>query len=176
MRETWEVNGVPLDWKAREVLQAIDQHDGEANTTQIKDWTGIDHNQIIHHRYTKLVDAGLITTREGTTSTNRTPPLVATLTDAGEEFVENEEYEVVEETDAMTMDERVTRLEQQLEKVRSDMWQVKSDIRGLRESFEDVLDHLEGETEVTTSRESGGLFDGARSDDVSADELDFGND
>ena len=75
-----------LDWKSVALLDELRENNGQANTTQLKHATGW-NSSVIHYRYDKLTDAGLITTRDGHTDTDRIPPTVATLTDAGEQAI-----------------------------------------------------------------------------------------
>ena len=75
-----------LDWKAVALLDELRENGGQANTTQLKHATGW-NSSVIHYRYDKLADAGLITTRQGETNTDRIPPTVATLTDDGQQAI-----------------------------------------------------------------------------------------
>lgn len=76
-----------LDWKAIAILDELRKNGNQANTTQLKHATGW-NSSVIHYRYDKLVDAGLITKRKGHTDTDRIPPTVATLTEEGEQAIE----------------------------------------------------------------------------------------
>ncbi|WP_080503406.1 hypothetical protein [Halococcus thailandensis] len=76
-----------LDWKAIAVLDELRENGGQANTTQLKHATGW-NSSVIHYRYDKLVDAGLITKQKGHTETDRIPPTVATLTDDGQQAID----------------------------------------------------------------------------------------
>lgn len=76
---------VELDRKSIEVLKAIQQNGGKANTSEIRARTG-HKNNIIHYRYDKLEDLGLIETEAGQDDTSSgLPPTIARLTDKGEE-------------------------------------------------------------------------------------------
>ena len=77
-----------LDWKAVALLDELRENGGQANTTQLKHATGW-NSSVIHYRYDKLADAGLITTRKGHTDTDRIPPTVASLTDDGQQAIED---------------------------------------------------------------------------------------
>jgi DNA-binding MarR family transcriptional regulator len=77
-----------LDWKAIAILDELHENGNQANTTQLKHATGW-NSSVIHYRYDKLVDAGLITKRKGHTDTDRIPPTVATLTEQGEQAIDD---------------------------------------------------------------------------------------
>lgn len=93
-----------LDAKALEVLEAVFELGGEANTSEIKEYTGIRKNGIIHYRYEKLEEAGMIETHTGEPDGNKVPPTVATLTEHAQSEIEGglfgeEEADIVERID-----------------------------------------------------------------------------
>ena len=49
-----------LDAKGFEVLESIYEQGGEASTTEVKEYTGIEKNAIIHYRFDKLEEQGLL--------------------------------------------------------------------------------------------------------------------
>ena len=49
-----------LDAKALEVLESIYELGGEASTTEVKEYTGIEQNAIIHYRFDKLEEQGIV--------------------------------------------------------------------------------------------------------------------
>lgn len=72
-----------VDNEAKQVLNAVFDHDGEATTSEIRRETGLEKH-IIHYRYDKLSEQGLLTTeRSDTPLSGPLPPLVATLTETG---------------------------------------------------------------------------------------------
>jgi len=102
-----------LDAKALEVLEAIYESGGEADTSEIKEYTGIQKNGIIHYRYEKLEDAGLIETRTGEPDGSKVPPTVAELTEAAQEKIDGglfgeEEATIVERMDRIERQDRAT--------------------------------------------------------------------
>jgi len=102
-----------LDAKAFEVLEAVYESGGEANTSEIKEYTGIEKNAIIHYRYDRLEEAGLITTRTGEATGARVPPKVAVLTDEAQEQIAGGLFD----TEDSTIVERMDRLERQFSAV-----------------------------------------------------------
>lgn len=148
-----------LDAKAFEVLEAVYESGGEANTSEIKEYTGIQKNAIIHYRYDRLEEAGLITTRTGESTGARVPPKVAVLTDEAQEQIAGGLFD----TDDSTIVERMDRLERQFGALVDEFRDVEREFRNWRydeESDEEVdltevLDNVRGlQEEVETYREA----------------------
>jgi len=117
-----------LDAKAFEVLEAIYESGGEANTSEIKEYTGIEKNAIIHYRYDRLEEAGLVTTRTGETEGSRVPPKVAELTEEGRERIASGLFD----TEDLTIVERMDRLERQFRAVVDEYRDVEQEFRNWR--------------------------------------------
>jgi DNA-binding MarR family transcriptional regulator len=117
-----------LDAKGLEVLEAIYETGGEANTSEIKEYTGIEKNAIIHYRYDRLEDAGLITTRTGEATGARVPPKVAVLTDEGKEQIAAGLFD----SEDSTIVERMDRLERQFGAVVDQFRNVEQEVRQFR--------------------------------------------
>lgn len=81
---------VDLGWRSQAILAAIYEHDGTANTREIRDATGIEDGTKVPYRMkNKLPTAGLIEIeRPGLDDRGRTLPMEATLTEAGERLAE----------------------------------------------------------------------------------------
>lgn len=119
-----------LDRKSELVFEAIYELGGEADTSEIKDYTGIDSNGVVSYRYDKLEDAGLIETRK--VDTGETLPItIAELTEKGEDNVG-----AVVENGESTLAERV-----------ADLREVVTETHSKVERFEGRLDHVEGRFE-----------------------------
>lgn len=126
-----------LDRKAKLVLEAIYELGGEADTSEILDFTGIDSNGVVHYRYDKLEDVGLVETR----TVDRGDTLdvtVATLTDRGHDRVGH----ILEDGDGPTVVEQVAALESIVQDLHKDV-----------QRFEGRLDAVEGEYEAADSWE-----------------------
>lgn len=117
-----------LDAKAFDVLEAVYESGGEANTSEIKEYTGIEKNAIIHYRYDRLEDAGLITTRTGEATGARVPPKVAVLTDEGKEQIAAGLFD----SEDSTIVERMDRLERQFGAVVDQFRNVEQEVRQFR--------------------------------------------
>lgn len=119
-----------LDRKAKEVLEAVWANDGKASTTDVKEYTGIEKNQIVHYRYQKLEDKGLIETekveRDGTL-----PVTVATLTEKGHQNVE-----AVIETDKPPLTE-------QLDELREAFGQLQEEVYGEVGQVDELTDKMD---------------------------------
>ena len=126
-----------LDRKAKLVLEAVYELGGEADTSEVKDYTGIDSNGVVHYRYDKLEDVGLVETRTvdrgGTLDVT-----VATLTDRGHERV----GDILDNGDGPTVVDQVTDLKRLVRELRDEV-----------RHFEGRLDAVEGEYETVDSWE-----------------------
>jgi chromosome segregation ATPase len=113
-----------LDAKALEVLEAVYECGGEADTSEIKEYTGIQKNGIIHYRYEKLEEAGLIETRTGEMEGTKMPATVAEVTEEAREQIEGGLFAEEEGT----VVERMDRLERQQE-------HVLEEVKGMQREF-----------------------------------------
>lgn len=78
-----------LDWKSQEILRALYENGGNANTTELRALTGIDNNAIIVYRHTeKLAPRELVELEQPETDGTHIAPKVATLTSKGETVAE----------------------------------------------------------------------------------------
>lgn len=128
-----DLDDYDLDWKSRAVLAALSKADGEATTSDISANTGIENNNIIRYRFhEKLAPAGLIDLHRGDTDTDRTPPIVAVLTDDGLDVAEQ------------LPDERDTAgdIYDEVEKLRAEVQQLQSHVEPGSDSIQDDLDEV----------------------------------
>lgn len=143
-----------LDRKSELVLEAIYELDGEANTSEIKDYTGIQKNGIISYRYDKLEDAGLIETR--TVDTGDTLPItIAELTEQG-----HKEVGAILEDGEPTLAERVADLRQIVVETHTKVERFEGRLDAVdvdQEDIEDVREQvisLRGDVEAVEDRMS----------------------
>lgn len=108
-------NELDLDWKAREILRAIYKNDGSANTSEVRQLTGIDNNDKILYRFRKKLEpSGLITLEQPDSDTARPEPKVATFTQLGVEVAE----QVIDEQEGPAdLKSRVDKLETDLSRL-----------------------------------------------------------
>lgn len=139
------VNGVALDWKAQEVLEAIVESGGEASTSEVKHYTGLERNEVVKYRFAKLAEAGIIKTRQPESENGRPAAKVATLTDEGDSLLSDGglDFEVNPGDDALTLDERVERVEKQLKRMRSTYGEVKERIVEIEDEVDDHDEDLD---------------------------------
>lgn len=92
MSETGTADGEAmdgLDWKSQEILRALYENGGSADTTELRALTGIDNNAIIIYRHTeKLAPRELVELEQPETDGTHIAPKVATLTSEGETVAE----------------------------------------------------------------------------------------
>lgn len=75
-----------LDWKSQAILVALNDADGSATTTEVRELTGLDSNDVVRYRFTdKLEPRDLITTERGESDGTRLAATIATLTKDGQE-------------------------------------------------------------------------------------------
>lgn len=138
-----------LDRKAKLVLEAVYELGGEADTSEVKEYTGIDSNGVVHYRYDKLEEVGLIETR----TVNRGDTLdvtLASLTDRGHDRVgdilENGEgptvVEQVEELKTLVRDlhDDVRHFEGRLDAVEDRVGEANKTANKVNRRFEDAED------------------------------------
>mgnify|MGYP006280512337 FL=1 len=142
-----ELPSMDLDAKGFDVYEAIYEHGGEAVTTEIKGWTGIEKNAIVHYRLDKLEDEGIIEIGVGEAAGDRTPPKKAELTEKGRELAENGLFDEEEPT----IVERMDRCERRMKAVEGEFQDLSDEFRSWRYDEEedreveirDLLDRLE---------------------------------
>lgn len=78
-----------IDSNSRDILRAIDRHDGRSTTTEIRRETGLD-NSSVRYRFRKLEELGLIETERDPTATPEgvAPITIAKLTDDAREEIQ----------------------------------------------------------------------------------------
>ena len=138
-----------LDGKSIEVLEAVYENGGEATTSEIKEYTGIEKNAIIHYRMEKLEDLGLGETGHEEVGGNRLPLKTVALTEEGERQVQGGLFE--EETP--TVVERMDRLERQFGRVLDELQGVKDEFEMWRYDEESGEEIEPGDLVDVVSRE-----------------------
>jgi len=114
-----------LDAKGFDVLEAVYELGGEATTSDVKEYTGIEKNAIVHYRFDKLEEQGLVEMGVGEADGNRLPPKKAILTDdAGERIAAG-----LFSDEQPTIVERMDRLERKFDTVVEELRDVKDEFR-----------------------------------------------
>lgn len=139
------INGISLDWKAQEVLEAIVENGGTADTSEVKAYTGLERNEVIKYRFAKLSEAQLVETHQPPGDNGRPAAKVARLTNDGEQLVGEGglEFAVEPGDDSLTVDERLERIEKQVGRWREMYGEVKRRIVELQEEVEQHDDDLD---------------------------------
>lgn len=157
-----------LDAKGFDVLEAIYELNGEATTSEVKEYTGIEKNAIIHYRFDKLEEQGLVTmsVAEEMADGNRMPPKKAVLTErAGERIADG-----LFSDEEPTIVERMDRLERRFSAVVEEMHTLSDEFRRWRYDEErdeevDITDLMEKAERLDTMLEGvdeddlGGILD-----------------
>jgi len=132
-----------LDRKAKLVLEAVYELGGEADTSEVKDYTGIDSNGVVHYRYDKLEDVGLVETR----TVDRGDVLdvtVATLTDRGHERV----GDILDNGEGPTVVEQLAALESIVKDLHSDVQRFEGRLDAVEDRLDEVNSRFESAEEV----------------------------
>lgn len=142
-----------LDWKSQEILRALLENGGSANTTELRALTGIDNNDIINYRHNnKLVPRGLVELSYPDAAPNELLAQTVTLTPRGEAVAESVVEQRGESTnigDAVEeFNARLTRVESQLDRLDADSDDdATADAAALNEVQEQV-DDIDGKLEA----------------------------
>lgn len=139
------INGISLDWKAQEVLEAIVENGGTADTSEVKAYTGLERNEVVKYRFAKLSEARLVETHQPPGDNGRPAAKVARLTDDGERLLGEGglEFAVESGDDSLTVDERLERLEKQVGRMRETYGEVKRRIVELEDEVKQHDDDLD---------------------------------
>ena len=128
MAGTPKNSDVDLGWRSQAILAAIHEHDGTANTREIRDATGIEDGTKVPYRMkNKLLTAGLIEIeRPGLDDRGRTLPMEARLTEAGERLAKR----IVEAED----EDRLANMSDYTEQLEAKVNQLENRIEELEDS------------------------------------------
>ena len=140
-----------LDAKALEVLEAVYESGGEANTSEIKEYTGIQKSGIVHYRYEKLEEAGLIERKSGEAEGTKFATTVVSLTEAGEQEIRGG----LLGDEGATMVERMDRLERQYRAAQDALRDVKREFEMWKydEEADEEIDAAELRDRVEAAQE-----------------------
>ena len=142
-----------LDWKSQEILRALLENGGSADTTELRALTGIDNNDPINYRHNnKLVPRGLVELTQPDAGPNQLVAQVATLTSRGETVAESVIEQRGEETnigDAVEQfNARLTRVESQIDRLDADS-DSESDVdSAVLNELQEQVDDLDGKIEA----------------------------
>jgi hypothetical protein len=127
-----------LDRKSKRILEAIHEHGGEAQTSEIKDYTGIEKNGVIHYRLDNiLVPEGLVETRKIDEGGGSLGVKVSELTERGLEVIGG----VLDDRDGPTLAEEMRALRATVD-----------DMVDLVEGFDGRVDYVEDRLEEVNER------------------------
>ncbi len=138
MKAKVEINGVDLDWKAREVLFVVHASGGESHTSEVRQTTEF-HPEIVKYRFERLGEAGLLDIgKPEQLADGRMGPKPVEITDAGEDVVQ----EGFPGADGKkTLEERLQRIERRSERyedLRRAYHELQDDNEELRERVEEL--------------------------------------
>ncbi|MCF2165455.1 hypothetical protein [Halobacterium salinarum] len=117
---------VDLDVLGEEMLAALEQHDGGATTSELREYLGVDSRTKINYRITEfLAPQDLITTHQPPAKPGDIPPKELTLTEKGARVLDQLAQERELNRDAA---ERITRLEEQVQSLREENQELREQL------------------------------------------------
>ncbi|SDM93488.1 hypothetical protein SAMN04487949_2901 [Halogranum gelatinilyticum] len=111
-----------LDSKSKDIIWALSQMGGKANTSEIRRYTDIDNTTIINYRLKGKLGPdqfGLVETEQPPMGDGPLPAKIATLTDAGHEFADELYSQSV--TDAESLVKEIERLQNRVDDLESEL-------------------------------------------------------
>lgn len=140
-----------LDRKSKRVLEAIYQYGGEAEMSEIKEYTGIEKNGIILYRLNeKLGPKGLVETRKVDQGDGNLGVTVASLTESGTNAVGS----VLDDGEmGPTLSEQMNMLRSEVENLREEVHLFDGRTDAVENKLENVIDRLEDYSELAEATE-----------------------
>jgi DNA-binding PadR family transcriptional regulator len=117
-----------------DILRALAEHDGEATSTEIRNYLGVDGTTKLNYRVReKLEPAGYIDTHQPAREDGRIPPKIISLSETGREVLE-----VLDDPTETRREiaDRVGRLEEQIHGLREENQELREQNERLRELVE----------------------------------------
>lgn len=128
------------------MLRAIDDCDGAATTTEIRDVTGLSNSQVAYRR-DKLVAYDLITTSTGEPTGSRTPPTVHELTETAHTHVDAGLFELYNPpvtADVEQLSTQYNHLRDRVDANEADLERIAETVEGLTARVDRLEQTLEG--------------------------------
>jgi len=132
-----------LDRKSKMVLEAVYELGGEADTSEVKDYTGIESNGVVLYRYDKLEEVELIDTYVADRG-DTLDVTIATLTDKGRRRV----GQILEDNDGPTVVEQVQELRTIVSELNRRVQRFEGRIEAVESSVEGVDEVVETHREL----------------------------
>ena len=143
--------------RRRAILQAIRFHEGEANTSEIREYTGLSRGSFDHHISTLLNppehlrtedgwlgDAGLIEVAGHVNTGAPSPARLFALTEAGEKSFEKVVDDVgVQASDVRDLRQRVEELERERDAAHEEITDLKEEMERVKDAHNDMADFVE---------------------------------
>jgi hypothetical protein len=117
-----QIKGQRIDWLSAEILRILHDEGGNTTTRTLTEETGM-KNDRINYRYDLLEAAELITTNQPSfdEDSRKFPPKEITLTDEGEHAVNHYDLPRRDDTERLTVDDRLTRMESRLNRLENEL-------------------------------------------------------
>ena len=142
-----EIDEIEMDQLALNVLSALDDLGGEANSREVRDFLGEMQRGVLHYRLDEhLVPQELVTTEVPDSEPGRFPAKILTITDRGKEYLKQVDHDGSTDSD---ITRRVEQLEGRINSLEQENQQLREQNRELQSALEqsgagEVADELRG--------------------------------
>ena len=142
-----EIDEIEIDQLALNVLSALDDLGGEANSREVRDFLGEMQRGVLHYRLDEhLVPQELVTTEVPDSEPGRFPAKILTITDRGKEYLKQVDHDGSTDSD---ITRRVEQLEGRINSLEQENQQLREQNRELQSALEqsgagEVADELRG--------------------------------
>lgn len=126
-----------LDRKSKRILEAIYNYGGEAETGQIKEYTGVEKNGVIHYRINeKLEPANLVETRKVENGDRPLGVKMTSLTDEGRQVV----GKILDEGDGPSLTKQMQMLREEVESLQDTVFNYEGKVLKASEHSTEALE------------------------------------
>jgi len=127
-----EGNLIEIDQLGIDILKALVDHDGKADSTALREYLGLDGRSRFNYRISEYLEPeGLIETTQPEPEPGMYPPKIISLTEGGKQYLD----ELNNDEDASRgIAERLERIEEQVDGLRKENQELREENQELRES------------------------------------------
>jgi hypothetical protein len=129
-----EIGDIETDQKALDILSALANLDGEANTRELRDFLGEMNKGPFHYRLNEYLEPQeLVASRLPESKPGEFPAKVLVLTERGEEYLQHVDHDAGKDSDVTR---RVERLEERIESLEREKQELREKNRELQQAID----------------------------------------